>query len=335
MSAVFSGTVQGSFTSTGAATILQIREGIDWINVYNTTQMAASQSTAVGVQYYWQFGMPQNAMIAYFKSNAANAENLSQYLTTGGFSIVNNTLNVPGPSIAITAVSNATPPLVSTANTNSMSAGNIVRLYNVSGAQQLGGIDFTIGTVVTNTSFTLAYAPTIVAGTTGTYRTIPYDYYFYPPTRVITNISQAVNPIVTLAVTHAFTIGQRVRFIIPTVTSLAYGMTALNQVETTIVNINQADTNGYTNTITVNTDTSAMSAFAWPLTADPVHTPAQIVPVGEYTAQAITSGTNILGDSEVNNGYLGILLPGGASHPGGAASDVIYWVAGKSFSGGL
>jgi hypothetical protein len=334
MSSVFSGTVQGFFTSNGAAQILQIREDVDWINVYNTTVAAANQTTAKGVQYYWQRGFPAGAMIAYFKSNAANAANLTQYLTTGGFTLINNTINIPGASIAISAVSNATPPVVSTANTGSLSNGNIVRLFNVTGAQQLGGLDFTIGNVVTNTSFTLAYAPTIVAGTTGTYRAIPFDYYFYPPTRVISNISQAVQPIITLLVTHAFTVGQRVRLIVPTVTATAYGMTQLNNVETTIVAINQADSNGVTNTITVNVDTSAMTAFAWPLTADPVHTPAQVVPVGENTAQAITSGTNILGDSEINLGYIGISLAGGASSPGGANNDVLYWVAGKSFSGG-
>lgn len=336
MSAVFSGTVQGSFTSNGNAQILQIREGIDWINVYNTTQMAASQTTAVGVQYYWQFGMPQGAMIAYFKSNAANATNLTQFSTTGGFTIVNNTINIPGPAITISAVSSANPPVVSTTNTGNLTAGNIVRLYNVTGGQQLGAIDWTIGSVVTNTSFTLAYGPTtIAAATTGQYRQIPYDYYFYPPTRVITNISQATQAIVTFSVTHAFTVGQEVRFQIPTVSSLAYGMTQLNGLLGTIVAINQADANGYTNTITVNINTSAFTAFAFPLTTDPVHSQAMVTPVGENSAQAIISGSNYIGDSEVNQGFLGISLAGGAGHPGGANADVIYWVAGKSFSGGV
>lgn len=334
MSAVFSGTMQGSFTSDGTAKILQIRENVDWMRVYNTTIAAANQTTAIGVEYYWQRGFPAGAKWTYFKSNAANAANLSQYLTTNGFTLIDNTVSVPGASIAISAISNATPPVVSTANTGSLSNGNIVRLFNVTSGQQMGGLDFTIGSVVANTSFTLAYGPTIVAATTGTYRFIPFDYYFYPPTRVISKISQATQAIVTLTVTHAFTVGQKIRFVIPTVTAIAYGMTQLNQVEATIVAINVADADGVTNTITVDVDTTAMTAFAWPLTADPVHTPAQVVPVGENTAQAISSGTNILGDSEVNNGYIGIMLAGGASNPGGANGNVMYWVAGKSYSGG-
>lgn len=334
MSVVFSGTNQGSFTSDGTAKILQIRSDVDWMYVYNTTIAAANQTTAIGVKYYWQRGFPAAAMWATFKSNAANAANLEQYLTTGGFTLIDNTINTPGPSIALSAISNATPPVVSTANTSGLSNGDIVRIFNTSGGQQLGGLDFTIGALSANTSFTLAYGPTIVAATTGTYRRIPYSPYFYPPTRVISKISQATQAIVTLTVTHAFTIGQRIRFVIPTVTSVSYGMTQLNLVEATIVDINQADGDGVTNTITVDVDTTAFTAFAWPLTADPVHTPAQVVPVGENTAQAIASGTDILGDSERNIGFIGISLAGGASSPGGANGNVMYWVAGKSFSGG-
>ena len=342
MSVVFSGTNQGSFTSDGTTKILQIRADVDWINVYNITQMAANQTTAVGVQYYWQRGFPQGAMIAYFKSNAANAANLSQYLTTGGFSLVNNTLNVPGPSIAITAISAATPPVVSTGNTAGLVTGSIVRIFSTLSAKQLGGLDYTVGTIVANTSFTLAYLNTVVAmnsvaGTTGTYRMIPYDPYFYPPTRLIANIVPATmttQSIVTLTVNHNFTVGQVIRFVVPTVTSTAYGMAQLDGVQATIVAINEADNDGFTNTITVDVDTTSFGTFKWPLSADPVHTPAQVVPVGENTAQAIASGTNILGDSEVNLGFIGISLTGGADHPGGADDDVIYWVAGKSFSGG-
>lgn len=334
MSVVFSGTNQGSFTSDGTTKILQIRADVDWMYVYNTTIAAANQTTAVGVKFYWQRGFPQGAMWAMFKSNAANAANLDQYLTTNGFSLVNNTINVPGPSIALSAISNATPPVVSTANTSGLSNGDTVRIFNTTGGQQLGGLDFTIGALSANTSFTLAYGPTIVAATTGTYRRIPYDPYFYPPTRVISKISQDTQAIVTLTVTHNFTIGQRIRFVIPTVTAAAYGMTELNLVEATIVDINQADDDGVTNTITVDVDTTGFTAFAWPLTADPIHTPAQVVPVGENTAQAIASGTDILGDSERNIGFIGIALTGGANCPGGANGNVMYWVAGKSFSGG-
>src|ERR1700679_4342326 len=93
---------QGSFTSAGTAVTLNIRSDLDWMKVYNTTAATNNQTTAIGVEYYWQRGFPAGAQWEYLKSNAANAANLSQYLTTGGFTFVNTTINNPGPIQALT-----------------------------------------------------------------------------------------------------------------------------------------------------------------------------------------------------------------------------------------
>ena len=375
MSAVFSGTEQGTFISTGNTQFLNIREGVDWMWVQNLTVMAANQTTAVAGEFKWQRQMDPNSMIAYYKSNAANAANLVQYTTAGGFQLFDNTVNIPGPSQAITSISTATPPLVTvTSTTTGLSNGSIVRIFNTTSGQQLGGLDFTINDLTANTSFSLVYMNAIAAATTGSYRLIPYNPYFYPPTRVISRITPgpsantalpASSTVVTFTVTHNFTIGQRIRFIVPTVTALAYGMPQLNLVEASIIGIGQADSVAprsigsvalQYNTITVDVDTTAFGTFAWPLTADPVHTPAQVVPVGERTATALAGGSigvvtstgattatyavttvgiqDILGDSELNIGFNGIALQGGLNFPGGSSGDRIIWVAGKSFSGG-
>jgi hypothetical protein len=372
---VFSGTNQGTFISTGKAKNLIVRSDIDWMVVRNITIAAANQTTAVGVEYFWQRGFPAGAMWEYKKSNAAAAANLSVYATTGGFTLYNNTVDTPGPLIAISAISNAARPVVSTANTAGLSNGDVIRLINVTGAQQMGGEDFTINSLIANTSFELANMQAIVAGTTGFYRRIPNDPYFYPPTREIARITpgpSANTPlaagltVVTLTVTHNYTIGQVVRFIIPAVTATTYGMVELNEVQATIVGINQADSTApYSvnsvaaqyNTITVDVDSTAFTAFAWPLTGDPAHTTAQVVPVGENTAVALAGGyiglvtstgastasyaatftdsVNVLGDSERNIGEIGITLAAGANSPAGVAGDVIYWIAGKSRVGGI
>ena len=276
MSSVWSGTNQGSFKSNGSNQFIKVRSDIDWMWVYNTTVAAANQTTAVAVKFYWQRGFPPGSMWAMYKSNAANAANLDQYLTTGGsFTLANNTISVPGASVTITGISNATPPVVSTGSTAGLANGAIVRIFNVTGAQQLGGIDFTIGAVTTNTSFTLAFMQAIATaggGAPSAYRLIPYDAYFYPPTRVITKIAPADSStfaysasgtyaIVTLSVTHAFTVGQSIRYVIPTVTSSAYGMTQLDGAQATIVAINQADVDSVTNTITVNVNVLSFGAF--------------------------------------------------------------------------
>lgn len=331
MSVVFSGTNQGKFVSAGTNVMVPIRAGVDWMMVFNFTAASATATPGEGVFFFWQLGMAPGTAIEIHKSDGTDVLNMTT-LASGGFTLFDTTINIPGPAIAVTAISNATPPVVDTGNTAGLADGDIVRLYNITGAQQLGGIDFTVGDVVASTSFTLAFMRSIVAATTGNYRRIPFDPYFYPPIRIITKISQATEAIVTLSVTHKFTIGQTIRFVIPTVTAAAFGMTELNGVQADIIAINQADGDGVTNTITVDVDTSGFTAFAWPLTGDGGFTPAQVVPVGENSAIAQASGVSVLGDAEFNTGTIGITLGGGAQGPAGQNNDVIYFIAGKSFN---
>ena len=333
MGEVFSGTNQGRFTSSGIAVTIQLPSGADWMWVKNLTQSYAS-GAGQGVEYYWQLGMTQGLGTQYTKTAATNALAISQIAANSGFYFVNSSVNMPGPSLALTGITSDNPPVVNTVNTSSLINGGIVRIFNTVGAQQLGGLDFTIGAISAGVSFELVYMQPIASANpgAGTFRVIPYNPYFYPPIRYITNISNATQAIVTLSVTHAFTVGQSVRFVIPTVTALAFGMTQLNGLEGAIVAINQADVNGFTNTITVNIDTTGFSAFAFPLTTAPGLSPAQVIPVGEWTAVALNAGANILGDATVNTAYFGLLLQAGVNSPAGSNADVIYWVAGKSFS---
>lgn len=332
MSVVFSGTNQGKFTSRGQAVTLVMPSGVDWMWVYNQTQQYAA-GAGQGVEFYWQEGMTQGRGTQYTKTVTTDALSVSQIAANAGFFLVDNTVNIPGPSLSLTGITNGNPPVVNTANTSSLNVGDIVRIFNTVGAKQLGGLDFTIGTIVPSTSFTLAYMAQIANANpgAGTFRRIPYNPYFYPSTRYITKISQAVNAIVTLSVIATYTVGQSIRFIIPTVSSTAFGMTELNGVEATIIAIQQPDADGTINTITVDVDTTGFSAFAFPLTSSPGFTPAQVVPIGENTAAALLLGADILGDATVNDGFFGIELMAGANSPAGSNSDVVYWVAGKSF----
>jgi hypothetical protein len=250
-----------------------------------------------------------------------------------GFYLVDTTVNVPGPGIATTGITGALPPVVTTGNTAGLAAGDIVRLFAPAGALQLGGMDFSVSSVVDNTSFVLRDMPAIVAATplAGVYRRIPYDPYFYPRTRLITKITRSNPALVTLSVTHTFLVGQKVRFIIPAVTAAAYGMTELDGVEATIIGQNLTDGTS-TNTILVDVDTTGFTAFALPLTANPVHTFAQVVPVGANTATAINNGFDLLADASLNTGVLGVQLIAGTNSPAGVVGDVITWVAGRSFS---
>lgn len=359
MSVVFSGTNQGRFTANGSNVFIPLPAGCDWIHILNETAAYAGAAAAnTGVKFDWFVGDATGRGTVEYVTNATPTTlNITQIAAGAGFYFINTTNSTPGPlnngSTGITAISTATPPRVTCGSTAGMFSGQTVELYNIVGAPQLSGLQFTI-TVIDATHFDLTNGPTLaVAGTTGSFRVIPYqplfvaptvrgvttlttlqDPYWYPTYRTITNISQALNAIITLAVTHTYTVGQSVTLKVPTVTATAFGMTQLNGLQAvTIIAINQADANGYTNTITVNVDTTGFGAFAFPAAAAPGFTPAMVVPVGENTAQAINSGQNILADATVNQSAFGLLLVAGAMSPAGQNANVIQWVAGKSFNG--
>jgi hypothetical protein len=220
---------------------------------------------------------------------------------------------------------------VATGNTAGLADGDIVRLYNVTGGLQLNGLDFTIDTIIANTSFELAYMAQIVLTGAGTFRKIPYNPIYYPRARYISSITQAAQAVVQLTVTHGYKVGQVVRFIVPSVagSAVSYGMTEMNNLQGTILAIDLVN-----NTITVDIDSSGFTAFAFPTTALAASgfTPAQVVPIGQNTAESLDAGVDILTDATVNEALVGIQLIAGAFSPAGQAADVIYWVAGKSFS---
>lgn len=317
--------LQGNFTSDGNNVFIDLESGADWMYVYNTTQAAASQTTAVGVKYYWQSGFGQGAKWTTFKSNAAAAANLEQFITSNGFSYFDTSVQTPGTlNATITAISNAAIPVVSNSGTNGIAAGSVVRLINVVGAQQFGGMDFTVGiNTLTTGTFSLDYAPQIVAGTTGSWRVIPFNPIYYPRRRSVTKITKAAQAVVTMSVTHGYEVGQAIRMTVPS----RFGMVEMNGLLGNIVDVDTTN-----NTITLDINSSAFTTFSFPLTTQLPFSPAEVTPVGENTAVALSFGVDILSDATVNTGSTGILLAGGTNNPGGAASDEIFWVAGKSFS---
>lgn len=312
---------QGRFTSDGTAKLVTLRSDVDWMLVYNFTNAGATGDDSV--KFYWQRGMADLAGIRYFKDGGGNNLNLST-LTTTGFTRIDTSTNPLSAATAITAGTNATQPVMSTGNTGDLVAGDVVRLTGMTGQESLSGLDFQIDNVVANTSFriagAMANAPGAVA-TAGNWRKVKYDPIYYPRRRYIANITQAASAVVTTTVDHGFTVGQLVRFHVPA----ECDMTQIDELVGTV-------TATTANTITVDIDSSGFSAFAFALPAEVPYTPPQVVPVGEDTAEALDNSVDILADAADNQGIIAMSLPAGADAPGGANNDVMYWVAGKSFS---
>lgn len=311
---------QGRFTSTGVAKTLILRSNVDRLEIFNSTIAAADQTTAVGVEYFWQRGFSTGAMWEYKKSNAAAAANLSVFATSGGFTLIDSSNQTPGAAVVLTAVSSASPPVVTTASTSALATGDTVRIINATGGQQLGNVPFHI-TVINATTFSLTYMSTIVAATTGTYRVVPFDPLFAPRYRFATAITAASSAVVTTSMLHEYVVGQKIKMVVPS----AFGMTEMDGLTGTITAVS-------TSTFTLDIDSSAFTAFVFPLTAAATFSSALAVPAGEDTAQALLSSSNVLGGATKNTGYIGMSLANGTNSPAGVTSDVIYWVAFKSFS---
>jgi hypothetical protein len=382
---VATGTSSGNVTDQGNPVIIQIPSGADWLHVRNFTKWGANGNSAavfngvgnafVGFDFYWQRGMaPGSAMLSYKANGAATVD--ADTILAGGFTLYDpsgqsgsNAAPLVGPTVATTASTNATRPVVSTGNTAGITVGTVVRMSNTA-QTDVNGIDMVVGAVTVNTNFTLLTAASALAtapgaiGGAGFYRIVNVDSPFYPRKRYVTNITQAVNPTVSTSVAHGLTPGQAIRFNIPAVS----GMTQLNPTSqnnylyATVVSV----TDDYDFVIDINT--TGFTAFTWPTIAQQPSSFPEMHPAGENTAFSLTSNTNqvpsvggiqipntntgILADSTVNTLFLGMILGAGGNGtalttpilgPSGSITtvggvvtgDTMYWVAGKSTYGGL
>ena len=311
---------QGRFTSTGVSKLLSIRSDVDWIKVINLTTTAAA-GAGTGISFYWQRGMAQGTAIEESKT-AVTGASVKSVVATGGVTLTDTTVMQTLAPVVITSITNAAPGVVATGSTAGLVNGDVVRLSSVVGAKQLEGIDFTIGAVIANTSFTLANMPAIVAanapGAAAVYKKVSYDAYWYPRYRYVCAITQAASAVVTTTVDHGYTVGQELRMTVPA----AFGMQEMNNLSVTVTAITAS-------TFTINVDSTGFTAFAFPLTAVAPFSPAMVTTIGEA---AVVPYESLLDDTTLNIGVLGVTLPAGVDSPAGVNTDVVYWVAGKSFS---
>jgi hypothetical protein len=312
---------QGRFTSTGVSKLLAIRSDVDWIKVYNLTTTAAA-GAGTGISFYWQRGMANGTAIEESKT-AVTGASVKSVIATGGITLTDTTITQLLAPQTVAGVLAGGPPVVQTGNTAGLVAGDTVLLSSIVGGRQLEGvIDFTIGNVINNVSFTLANMPAIVAapapGAAAVYRKVTYPSYWYPRHRFICVITQAAQAVVTTTVDHGYTVGQSLRMTVPA----AYGMQEMNNRQVTVLAVTAS-------TFTINVDSTGFAAFAFPLTAAAPFSPAMVTPIGEA---AVVPYESLLDDATINTGVLGVTLAAGVDSPAGVNTNVIYWVAGKSFS---
>jgi hypothetical protein len=313
MSSPVNAIVTGTF-STPATTVpvyINLPCGFDKIELINLTDFGQNTTNIVKADGYSQM-QPGSAF--YSTATSATALAVEGMTLVGGFTFVADTGNqTPGTPYAITAITAASPAVVSSGTTPSV--GSIVRLYGTTGMLQVGGWDFTVSAATAGVSFSIANLDAAAFGaaaTAGYWELIPYDARFYPVHRMITWMAaNALNPNYTdvvLSVTHGFTVGQLVRIYIPIQSNgtSQYGMAGMNQVLATVVAIG-ATVAGSTNTITLDVSCAGQSAFVFPTSAIAalgVGIPL-IVPVGETARYPYQ---NLLDDATDNKSFSGVII---------------------------
>lgn len=317
MSSPINAQLTGTFTSDGTAVNLSLPSGYTELELTNMTDIG-STAAATPVMKAWGYSQMDDGEAIYAtKTNGAATIAIPTTTTSNGFTFINDSAIEPlgAANSTITGITNASPPVVSLTSTTGLSTGDVIRLYSTTTALQLAGVDYTIDTLVANTSFNLAYVGTApgAAATAGTFRRVPFDPRYYPAHRYITAITAASSAVITLSVTHGFTAGQAVRIKVPS----DWGM---SEIDGLIGNITAVNTT--TNTITVDIDSSAFSAFAYPSSATAgagVDFPL-VVPVG---MTANSTYANSLDDATDNQSFRGVIIGTSVQTTG----KVYQWVA--------
>lgn len=310
--------------STVTAQNVPMTDKPDWVFVKDLTNWGAQTTAANPIYAEWFSGMAQGSYLALGQpsSTTTGVTTYASQGTTGGFTFIDQTNPPTFAKVAITAI-NGTTFVVLTATTTGINVGDIVRLINVVGAQEISGTGlFQVTAVSAGVSITLGYAATAVTaglvianGTTGFYQKV-YPTPFYPNTLTVAYIKPNTPSGTSLTTVYFFrqnpyTPGELVDFQIPT----PYGMTQLSNLTghsgsgpfssnpagaARVLTVTNSATES---SIVIDVDTSGFTAFQYPTSAafaggasPPVCIPAGsgVIPLnGSATIPASPPGTNL------------------------------------------
>lgn len=335
----------GSFTSTGAGIRIPLPSSADYFRTWNVTQMALTGSVCVAGEWFGsKFGAGASAAndgLRWRKAgtSAILIDTFATATASNGFTYVTTSPVVEAQAAnAITAISAANPAVVT--QTNTYSAGDLVRIYNTTGDLTIGGMVFQISSV-SGAGYTLLGLANVAgnglaAATAGNTRRVSTFAAVEPEFLYITNISQATQMVVSVSIDPAnyYVVGNLVHLSVPS----SFGMTQANQLTGKILAINAVAASGNIGAynMTLDIDSSAFTAFAFPASA--------LSPTARLFATLAPAGSRTQFDpvTLVQTGYEFNLTPfhtgqftpymfigGGAASAGGAANDVINWMSYK------
>ena len=265
----YSRMAKGKFTSTGGAQVINLPFKPDYVEIYN--QSAWTTPAQHGVPYaWWDSSTSGTTFIEVFNATPVLT---TDTVTTNGISVFTaGQLLQYGPTLAISGITKASPAVVTTTTNHNLTSGDVVIFEGLfqsstTGMPQINGLPFTV-TVTGATTFTIPWDTnqsnyTALSGSpaSASVKKVLYPYLYFPGQSFISNITTGTTTTIDTTDAHNFVVGQEVAFRIPN----AWGTTQLNSLPNTLVP--GSPVYGYVisvtdyNTVIVNIDSSAMTAF--------------------------------------------------------------------------
>jgi hypothetical protein len=335
-----------SFTSTGVGVKIPLPSSADYFRTWNVTQLALTGTVCVGGEWFGpKFGVGASARndgLRWRKaaSSVIQIDNFSTSTASDGFTYVTSVPFIEAQNAnAITNITAANPAVVT--QTNTYSNGDILRFYTTTGMLNISSMDFQISSV-SGAGYTLLGLPATASngfatpGTAGFTRRVSNVAAVDPEFLFVTNISQATQAVVSTSIDPSFTyvVGMKIRLSVPA----SFGMVGVDGLTGTITAVNAvvATSNIGAYNLTTDIDTSALSAFAFPLSTLSPTAPlfATLAPAGAKTSfnpvTLVQTGYDFLHQPFRTGQFTPYLfLGGGAASPAGANADVINWTAYK------
>jgi hypothetical protein len=324
----------GSWTYTNAATPvaqnIPMTDMPDWVFVKDLTNWGAQSTAANPIYSEWFSSMAPGSYLALGQpsSTGSGVATYASQGASGGFTFINQANPPTFAKVAITAV-NGTTFVVSAGTTTGINVGDMVRLINVVGAQQISGPNlYQVTAVSASTSITLGYAASaasaglvVANGTTGYYQKV-YPKQFLPNTLPVAYITQAAQAVVYFFGQNPYSAGELVDFQIP----VPYGMTQLSNLTAKAgsgaltsnpsgaARILSVTNSATVSSITIDVNTLGFTAFQFPTSAafaggasPAVCMPAGsgVVPLnGSATIPASPPGTNLVDAFDNKSQYI-------------------------------
>lgn len=306
--AEYSRTANGSFTSTGAAKVINLPFQPTRVTMRNVTAWK-NANTACIIQAFWN--VTQNLSgVNYTLVNGLNSSTsvLTDWVSTGGISAFSaGTLLQFGARKQIVASTKGTTTSFQV-TAHGFSVGDVVifeGLYQsaTTGMPQMSGIPFSVTTVTDANNFIVTWNSNnssytnLSASPTGAYvQKVLYPELYEPHVNYINAVTTGTTTTIVTTTPHNFETGQEIAFRIPA----AWGPTQLNSLPDTLIpgspiyGYVQSVTDNFTFVCNINSTGYTAFTTAQSVTSVPGLTPPQVLSVGDVnTGGNLYNGGNL------------------------------------------